>query len=181
MTSTFKSSNGWHIDEDGRLSTKGGCVVIVPSETPDVAQFFTERRDHELGRWRDKGNPDCVVYDAGVSEGDRWCRVVNERTGTCEHHPETYAAGGITVYMGVARAYFLAHPQRKPLPTEPGLYIHRLWRESPEKGRVLRLNRNVWEDVDQSDDRLNALELAQKWQDAGELVRLAPVESEDGE
>ncbi|MEW2011515.1 hypothetical protein AB0300_18830 [Microbacterium sp. NPDC078814] len=76
-----------------------------------LREFFQHERDKELGRWRWPDNPDYVVY--AKDTGD-WL-VLNESTGHTKHytHREHANVGGSNMTKA-ARAYFEAHPERKP-------------------------------------------------------------------
>lgn len=75
-----------------------------------LREFFQHERDKELGRWRWSDNPDFVVY----AEDDGVHNVVNEKTGLSL----MATRGGVNRYddqhADAARAYFEAHPERKP-------------------------------------------------------------------
>lgn len=185
--SEFKASNGWRIDKAGNVCTPSGVVVITGGESEHVAKFFQELRDHELGRWRDPENPDYVVYPdkEGCFIDQPAVRVVNEKTGGVGYVSRSGACSSSGVAAddrGIWEAgghYFEAHPQHKPLPTTPGLYVHR--GTSLRSARVLRLSsRGDWTDVSTIGGWIKGpLESAQEWHAAGELVRLVPEGSDD--
>src|SRR5690625_466396 len=77
MTETFTASNGWYIDGDGALRGTFGDLLLLPIVIDHTRQFFQELRDHELGRWRDKDQPEWVCYPDGVDG----VLVLNEKDG----------------------------------------------------------------------------------------------------
>lgn len=188
MTNTFTASNGWYTDENGVLNAGAYGYFADPDEAEAAEQFFIERRDAELGRWRDTVEPNYVVYPVGddvvdvlressvspVAPGPgRQASVTREDAeGWDRDHSQSFYAA--------ARRYFQAHPQHKPLPTEPGLYVNRRDLATyPSSASVLKRDlRDRWTFHGTPD---GAEDIARVWHDAGELVRLAPVESEDDE
>lgn len=120
MTDTFTASNGGTIDIDAgalKVACSGNAHPsghhLSPSETQTLREFFCAERDEELGRWRWPENPRYVVYPM---EGDGQFRVMDETTGDTW----TYVWSAIKddpQFDGpwdAARAYFEAHPERKP-------------------------------------------------------------------
>jgi hypothetical protein len=116
----FTASNGVEIEDlDGHIEisctgTDTDFHSLAVSETTAVREFFQARRDEELGRWRWPENPDYVVYPhVNVA-----VRVIDERSAVAEtlyrvgdeRQPLLATGGG----MDAARAYFEAHPERKP-------------------------------------------------------------------
>lgn len=118
----YTASNGAQIV----LTNAGKTGYVLVERDDDVAsaylgfeemvawrEFFRAERDEELGRWRWPENPDYVVYPD--EDGD--VVVINEGKGISSSiiirrdigtrnpdHPSTKAA----------RAFFDAHPERKP-------------------------------------------------------------------
>lgn len=80
-----------------------------------ISEWYQDRRDEELGRWRWPDNPDYVVYrvpDEDDEDG-RFVRVVNERTGESEGIWEKYVPRYTPVeYADAARAYFDEHTRK---------------------------------------------------------------------
>ena len=116
----MKARNGFSV----RAAENGGVEVTgtggVRDYTPPMAAFAVEefcqaKHDAELGRWRDPLDPHLVVYRR---DGEH-VRVIDERTGDFQD-----AVRGTTLsgsFKDAARAYFEAHPERKPWhEAEPG-------------------------------------------------------------
>lgn len=114
----YTASNGvevW-IDEDAEITytAKNAPGPFSAREnTQALREFFRAERDEELGRWRWPENPDYVVYpdeDGDVvvlneGKGISSSIIIRRDIGTRNpFHPSTKAA----------RAYFEAHPERKP-------------------------------------------------------------------
>lgn len=85
-------------------------------------EFEQHRRDEELGRWRWPENPDYVVYPVIQSAHEMAfgqnlsVMVFHEPTGVLKGYCREEDQGGDLTreYPGAARAYFKAHPERKP-------------------------------------------------------------------
>jgi hypothetical protein len=117
----FVASNGVTVDTDVH-----GCVTVAGVESlrdssQALREFFQHERDQELGRWRWPENPDYVVVQADNGGERAW--VVNERnqqiTGWVWRADLDRSTARAQV-VAAARAYFDAHPEPKPIPTEPG-------------------------------------------------------------
>lgn len=91
----------------------GALTGITLDEEAALREFFQHERDEELGRWRWPENPDFVVYPRGVAG----IRVSSESSGdhilAVREAAMNWALGEPT-FFGAARAYFEAHPERKP-------------------------------------------------------------------
>lgn len=97
-----------------------GAPWLGRYEVSALREFFQHERDEELGRWRWPENPDYVVY----LRNDGQACVFNEATGVTvyrfrgehEHLEELRRQSGEEVmpHTHAARAYFEAHPERKP-------------------------------------------------------------------
>lgn len=75
-----------------------------------LREYFRAERDKELGRWRWPENPDYVVYTQGAG----WI-VMSERSANSKHYSfREHAAVGTSILAQAMRAYFEAHPERKP-------------------------------------------------------------------
>lgn len=93
---------------------------LSPASVMDAEEFFQTKRDFDLGRWRWPENPEYVVY----LRNDGQACVFNEATGVTvyrfrgehEHLEELRRQSGEEVmpHTHAARAYFEAHPERKP-------------------------------------------------------------------
>lgn len=115
-TEAFKARNGLNV----RQAENGGVEVgkpgyldyTTPAATFALEEFFQAKRDAELGRWRWPLNPDYVVYPDGTSR-----RVVRETDGaslSVSLHDRKVMTTYLDSYVGAARAYDEAHPERKP-------------------------------------------------------------------
>lgn len=135
-TEVFKARNGLHV----RQAENGGVEVgkpgyldyTTPAATFALEEFFQAKRDAELRRWRWPENPEYVVYPFETGDG---CTSLSERTGVST----TYLTRSDVEFSGsylapAARAYFEAHPERKP------------WR-SAEAGEVWILSIDESEDI----------------------------------
>lgn len=183
MTETFKASNGWYTDENGVLNAGAYGYFADLDEAEAAERFFQEKRDAELGRWRDTVNPKYVVYPVGDGVVD-----VLRESGLSDKSPSPVIQFGVTRekaerwdkdysqnFFDAALRYFQAHPQHKPLPTSRGIYANRRrFEHDKATSFIIYADQGAWKDALGED----ALETAQRWNDAGELVRLAPVESE---
>lgn len=185
MSETFTASNGWYIDKAGNVCAPRGFRVITVAGSKHVAKFFQELRDHELGRWRDPVNPDYVVYPVGddvvdvlressvspVTPGPgRQASVTREDAeGWDRDHSQSFYAA--------ARRYFQAHPQHKPLPIVGGFYVNRSHARALGDSQIISNRGGVWRFVTSSNPDAEAI--AQRWHDAGELVRLVPEGGDD--
>lgn len=94
------------------VQTRGASIWLEPWAVDALREFFQAERDEELGRWRWPKNPDYVIYPD--EDGD--VVVLGERDGrygilqtraTLDRYPSSFGAEA-------ARAYFDAHPTRKP-------------------------------------------------------------------
>lgn len=84
-----------------------------------LREFFQHERDEELGRWRWPENPDYVVYVKCESESEprAGVRVLHERTGRSRDIGRAVVnacEATVSRFGRAARAYFEAHPERKP-------------------------------------------------------------------
>lgn len=119
--------------KDGKFRTRSGRTVTVKEDgglifdhangylstetAMDAEEFFQAKHDNEIGRWRCAADPEYVVYpDALRVHGARsGIRVWNERTGVSRHYANVEGVDGLGGYFDeAARAYFEAHPERKP-------------------------------------------------------------------
>ncbi|WP_404474775.1 hypothetical protein [Microbacterium aerolatum] len=113
----YTASNGAEITfEHSRIDVRCSGVGqttnhhLSHNETDAVREFFRAERDEELGRWRCPEIPDQVVYPSG--EG---CISLSETTGISKVYETRAEAAGDRSYLApAARAYFEAHPERKP-------------------------------------------------------------------
>lgn len=117
-TFQMKARNGFSV----RAAENGGIEVTgtggVRDYTPPMAAFAIEefcqaKHDAELGRWRWPENPDFVVYRTDDFDG---FMILDEREGRTWTY-RWFAIKDDPAYDGpwdAARAYFEAHPERKP-------------------------------------------------------------------
>ena len=134
MSEIFKASNGIELDEFGRF--KYAHSEIRKTFLEDAVhearkEFYQTLRDEELGRWRSKQDPDCVVYRQG--EGHP-VRILDELTGKSEVvFPEACSDIDGTVYSQVAREWLEAHKPPQPWrDAKPG----ELWELTTKEGKV---------------------------------------------
>ncbi|PRB08796.1 hypothetical protein [Microbacterium sp. MYb64] len=112
MGTEFKAASGRTINiaDDGSLLFGRANGYLSRETAFDAEEYFRAKRDEELGRWRWPINPQFVVY----REEDGVFTVLKETTGLAlmatregvDEFDDTFAAA--------ARAYFEAHPERKP-------------------------------------------------------------------
>ena len=123
----FTASNGWYIEEDGRLFDD--CDNLQCREGP-IETSYTEygahkaqaERDAALGRWRSVEHPDWVVYLRSTG----WWLLVHEVDGYMIRRMPARAILLVGVPGQVAREYFAAHPVPEPKPWEQAT-PHEVW------------------------------------------------------
>lgn len=108
----YTASNGIGVRIDSPyLDIKDGVSwrgIAGSRELIALREFFAHERDDELGRWRWPENPDYVVYPRADH-----VQVVNESSGNALN--VSRAQANISTGLArAARAYFEAHPERKP-------------------------------------------------------------------
>ena len=111
----FVASNGIRIvAENDHLkvtATDNRVRYLLQDSTVALREFFLAERDAELGRWRSKEHPDCLVYFSF----DGRVIVVNERNGVSSPVYERGQFPGTTgLFAKIALEYFSSHPERKP-------------------------------------------------------------------
>ena len=104
---------------DGSVLFDHANGYLSPASVMDAEEFFQAKRDFDLGRWRWPANPQWIVYPRRpgfTPYGDADLLVINEVDGSAMEYVATDDDG--TCYTGhaaeAARAYFEAHPERKP-------------------------------------------------------------------
>lgn len=112
----YSPGDSWPMPEPHQMFANADVVI-------GLREFFQHERDEELGRWRWPENPEYVVY----LRNDGQACVFNEATGVTvyrfrgehEHLEELRRQSGEEVmpHTHAARAYFEAHPERKPWDT----------------------------------------------------------------
>ncbi|WP_431862985.1 hypothetical protein [Microbacterium algeriense] len=105
---------------DGSVTFEGVRGYLGPEQVFDAEEYFQHREDVRLGRWRWPENPDYVVYRRGDG-----LLALNEQSGNTKFHDiRTNRSGTWTngsILDEAIRAYFEAHPERKPWhDAEPG-------------------------------------------------------------
>lgn len=120
----FVASNGAKFEEqpNGTIVFTGGILdprmKLSPGMAYGLREFFQHERDEELGRWRWPENPNFVVHaeDGGAHN------VVNENTGLSLMATRGGVNNHDDEHAYAARAYFEAHPERKPNPWDEATY-----------------------------------------------------------
>lgn len=119
----FTASNGMPVERDhnndvliGR-GTETMSVFMADGTALALREFFQHERDNSLGRWRWPENPDYVVYPSHLWQHPanlNQVYVTNETNGQGHraHREDTDRLFGF--FSEAARAYFDAHPERKP-------------------------------------------------------------------
>lgn len=126
---TFTASNGGIVNvfPSGRMTitdhtierltenaVRTGRTAFLDAEmVPTLREFFRAERDEELGRWRYPEDHEWIVYPDGEDQlGNRHVITFWEKNGRRDSIYEDAIPG--TLWGIVARAYFEAHPERKP-------------------------------------------------------------------
>lgn len=125
--SEFTASNGVTVSSETQLITgyrRINFSVYGKTETFEVSGPFMSaliesldhEKDHELGRWRCPTETDWVAGEGARTAEGRTVVIVNERTLDRFWFNERVrdAGEGVDVAHRVGRAYFEAHPERKP-------------------------------------------------------------------
>ena len=131
MTETFTASNGITVFvrdggtvqfQHGTRAESCGILQIMPHSEwwQTLREFFQYERDESLGRWRSPENPEHVVYAKRGSDPAAMMpsvRVITESTGRSRDIERSVLGAcepTVSVFGKAARAYFEAHPERKP-------------------------------------------------------------------
>lgn len=114
----FKARSGRTVrsNEDGSISFQGGNGYIGPGLSFDAEEFFQAKRDAELGRWRWPENPDFVAW-ASRRSNEKDVTVLDESDGYVGYFTRADVEderSGEGLIRRAARAYFEAHPERRP-------------------------------------------------------------------
>ena len=113
----FKARSGRmvKVGEDGSLSIDHMRGYLSPEVVMDVEEWAQAKRDIVLGRWRWPENPDYVVYRG--RDDDDTVVVIDERNGSNAVYDRGDSDSEFERWKShheAARAYFEAHPERKP-------------------------------------------------------------------
>lgn len=121
----FEASNGATVEQFAdslNVAMRPAESWLEPWAVRALREFFRAERDEELGRWRYPKNPEWVVYPKRPGfkpYNGADLLVVNEVAGASMEYVQADDDG--TEYVDrdepaakVARAYFEAHPERKP-------------------------------------------------------------------
>lgn len=114
----FRARSGRTVrsNEDGSVTFEGVRGYIAPEQVFDAQEFFQAQRDLDYGRWRCPTEPDVVVYRD--REDQALIRVIDELTGELMQYRREFMAHQTEAqsqrHLHAARAYFEAHPERKP-------------------------------------------------------------------
>lgn len=151
-------------------------------------ELLAAERDDSLGRWRSKEHPDYVVYPEPTGDHELTFGsginlvVLRESDGVVkgysvaeDDYPGDTTRPHDNPFALVARAYFAAHPEPKPLPTEEGVYAASP-RVHPHE-RLLQLRNGEWIHLRRSasefeSDDCSAEQVAQTAVNEGRLTRL---------
>ena len=116
-------------DTDQRVPIQ---TILLSDKAEAVRNFFQEKRDRALGRWRDPVNPDMVCYplDDGALVD---VRVLNERTGESFFYARYTALNQkFDTSFETATRYYAAHPAMRPWEdAKEGEYWLVTWSHSP--------------------------------------------------
>lgn len=101
---------------DGSVLFDHANGYLSPASVMDAEELFQAKRDAELGRWRCPTETDWVAREGVRTADGRTVVVVNERTLDRFWFNERVRDAGADVDVAhrVGRAYFEAHPERKP-------------------------------------------------------------------
>lgn len=133
----FTASNGITFTraEDGIWRWEAGNAPALVTNA--LRELFAHERDEELGRWRYPDDRDYVVYPVGSGEV---VHVLNEKAGVSGQYGMAevnkvfggeFLETADPLYSRAARAYFEAHPERKPL---DGAKVGELWELTMDDG-----------------------------------------------
>lgn len=133
MSEIFKASNGIELNEFGRFKYAHSEIrkpFLDDAVHEAGKEFYQTLRDEELGRWRSKQYPDCVVYRQGDGHP---VRILDELNGKSEVvFPESCSDIDDTVYSQVAREWLEAHKPNIFGIAKPG----DLWRLTDSDGNT---------------------------------------------
>ena len=121
----YQASNGIKVDSETQGITgrrritfhhgnHGTLVEMSAEEAVALIESLDHEKDEELGRWRDPDNPRLTVYPTEGYETDEITILddVDAETYTITRARAERSQGGW--WHDTAKAYFEAHPERKP-------------------------------------------------------------------
>lgn len=115
----FTASNGVSVSRQPPVTDRGSWLMVdghmtSPNDAQALREFFQHERDEALGRWRDPDNPRLTVYPTEGYETDEITILdeVDAETYTITRAQAERSQGGW--WHDTAKAYFEAHPERKP-------------------------------------------------------------------
>lgn len=115
----FTASNGVSVSRQPPVTDRGSWLMVdghmtSPNDAQALREFFQHERDEALGRWRDPDNPRLTVYPTEGHETDEITILdeVDAETYTITRAQAERSQGGW--WHDTAKAYFEAHPERKP-------------------------------------------------------------------
>lgn len=126
----YQASNGIKVDSETQGITgrrritfdhgnHGTSVEMSAEEAVALIESLDHEKDEDLGRWRWPESPDYVVYAKGETEAEprSGVRVVHESSGRSRDIGRSIVdacESTVSTFGQAARAYFEAHPERKP-------------------------------------------------------------------
>lgn len=122
---------------------------LSPASVMDAEEYFQAKRDEELGRWRCPTETDWVAREGVRTAEGRTVVVVNERTLDRFWFNERVrdASEDVDLAHRVGRAFFEAHPERKPWEDARPGEIWEITRDGIGEGVYLRAThewRAIW-------------------------------------
>jgi len=113
-----RSGRTVRVGDDGTVMFDHANGYLSPASAMDAEEFYLDKRDRDLGRWRCPTDPEWVAREVERDAyGRRQVLVLNECTFEVRaytHQNVADTASGEPVKYRVARAFFEAHPERKP-------------------------------------------------------------------
>ena len=120
-------SDATQIFDEAGLSMLESFAHLDTKDMQALREFFQAEADERYGVWRSPGDPDVMVYEINQD-------TVRVHDPSSHGNAATFSRGtrGDGPLSRVARAYFDAHPEPKPIPNEPrsawvDKYGHDVW------------------------------------------------------